>query len=381
MAVQHSFTIYTSAEALPADWNTIAQANIFLSRAYLAVLEKAAPANMQCHFIGLFADGKLCGVALAQYLNLSNVATFGQQEEEKFSLRRYIFKKFSSHILFIGNNMLTGQNAYVLNEGIAETDALRLMHDALQSLVKSYRKKCTCINVLGVKDFDENEMPDFEAAGFKGFHRFTTQPNMVFNIPQQWESIDGYLADLNTKYRTQYNRSRKKAESITKRKLSLNCITENEQRLQELYLTVAGNASFNTFHLPANHFRIFKEELKDDFLLYGYFDGEKLIGFSTLIKNGDDFDTYFLGYDDTIQREKMLYLNMLYDMAAYAIKKRYSHVVYGRSAMEIKSSVGAKAVPVYGVIKHTNPFINFFMAKLFTYFDPKVNWKERNPFK
>lgn len=336
---------------------------------------------MQCHFVGLLTDGRLCGTVLCQYLNLSKVATFGQAEEEKFSLRRYIFKKFSSHILFIGNNMLTGQNAYVLSDLISETDALKLMKNALQSLVSSYRKKCVCINVLGVKDFEEKEMPDFEAAGFKDFHRFTTQPNMIFTIPAVWENMEGYLASLNTKYRTQYNRSRKKAEGITKRKLTLNCIIEYEQRLQELYLTVAGNASFNTFHLPQNHFRIFKEELKDDFLLYGYFDGEKLVGFSTLIKNGADFDTYFLGYDDSIQREKMLYLNMLYDMAAYAIKKQYKHVIFGRSAMEIKSSVGAKAVPVYGVIKHTNPVINIFMSKLFAYFDPKVNWKERNPFK
>jgi hypothetical protein len=32
----------------------------------------------------------------------------------------------------------------------------------------------------------------------------------------------------------------------------------------------------------------------------------KLIGFNTLIKNGSVMDTYFLGYDDSIQREKML---------------------------------------------------------------------------
>lgn len=378
---QHSFTIFTNADALPPEWDTVAKTNIFLRRAYLAVLEKAAPKNMQCHFIGLFADERLCGIALCQYLNLSRVATFGQAEEEKFSLRRYIFKKFSSHILFIGNNMLTGQNAYVVNDSIAETDALKLMLTALQSLVKRYRKMCVYINVIGVKDFDESEMPDFEQAGFKGFHKFTTQPNMIFNIDPNWESMDGYLAALNTKYRTQYNRSRKKAEGITKRKLTLDCIINYERRLQELYLTVAGNASFNTFHLPDNHFRTFKQELGDDFLLYGYFDGDKLVGFSTLIKNGNDFDTYFLGYDDAVQRDKMLYLNMLYDMAAYSIKKKYKEVIFGRSAMEIKSSVGAKAVPVFGVIKHTNPLINIFMPRLFAYFDPKVGWKERSPFK
>ena len=49
--------------------------------------------------------------------------------------------------------------------------------------------------------------------------------------------------------------------------------------------------------------------------------------------------------------------------------------------MEIKSSIGAQAEQVYGIIKHTNPVLNLFMSRLFTYFDPKIDWKERNPFK
>jgi hypothetical protein len=77
----------------------------------------------------------------------------------------------------------------------------------------------------------------------------------------------------------------------------------------------------------------------------------------------------------------MLYLNMLYDMVGYGIKKQFDHVIFARSAMEIKSSVGAQAEEVYGVIKHTNPILNKFMSRLFPYFDPKIEWKERNPFK
>ncbi len=77
----------------------------------------------------------------------------------------------------------------------------------------------------------------------------------------------------------------------------------------------------------------------------------------------------------------MLYLNMLYDMTAYAIKKQYDHIIFARSAMEIKSSVGAEAEEVYGIIRHTNPIINLFVRRLFGYFDPKVEWKSRNPFK
>ncbi|WP_245895686.1 GNAT family N-acetyltransferase [Flavobacterium album] len=375
-----SFSIFNCADTLPVAWDAIAKKNTFLSRPYLALLEKASPDNMQCHFIGLFNNGELCGIALAQYVNLSRINTF-VEEKKSFCLKDYIFRKFSSHILVIGNNTLTGQNAYLLDDGIPETEALSLFRKALQQMARDYRKKCIYINLLAIKDFNREELPDFKAAGFKGYYEFCTQPNMIFDIRENWNTIDDYLADLNTKYRTQYNRARKKAEGIEKRKLTAAEIRAQETRIHELYLTVAGNASFNTFHLPKNHFEVFKEELKDDFLFYGYFLDGKLVGFNTLIKNGTDMDTYFLGYDDTIQKEKMLYLNMLYDMAGYAIKKGFKHVVFARSAMEIKSSVGARAEQVYGMIKHTNPFVNLFMARLFPYFDPKVEWKERSPFK
>ena len=204
---------------------------------------------------------------------------------------------------------------------------------------------------------------------------------MVFGIRQNWHSIDDYLSSLSTKYRTQYNRARKKAEGIEKRKLSAEEIRQQQPCINRLYLTVAGNAAFNTFHLPKNHFEVFKQQLGDDFLFYGYFIDSKLIGFNTLIKNGTTMDTYFLGYDASLQKEKMLYLNMLYDMVAYAIKKQFKHIIFARSAMEIKSSVGAAAQNVYGIIKHTNPLINLFTGRLFRYYDPKIAWKERSPFK
>jgi predicted N-acyltransferase len=375
-----SFTLYTATAQLPQAWDTIAQKNIFLSRDYLAVLDKAAPENMQCHFIGLFKNNRLCGVALAQYINLRHINTF-VEEKKSFCLKDYIFKKFSSHIIVIGNNTLTGQNAYVLDDAINETEALCQFRLALEQLARQYRRQCVYINLLAMKDFNRAELPDFKAAGFKGYYQFCTQPNMIFSIRENWLSMEDYLGEMNTKYRTQYNRARKKAEGIQKRKLTGEDIRNSANRIHKLYMTVAQNASFNTFHLPGDHFEVFKQQLEDNFLFYGYFINDKLVGFNTLVRNNNDMDTYFLGYDAAIQKEKMLYLNMLYDMVGYAIKKRFSHVIFARSAMEIKSSVGAKAEPVYGIIKHTNPLLNYFMAKLFPYFDPKIEWKERNPFK
>lgn len=277
--------------------------------------------------------------------------------------------------------MLTGQNAYVIEKDTDEAAAMALFEKALLQLKKEYRKKCIYINLISIKDFNQSELPDFNAAGYSGYYTFCTQPNMIFTRRPHWESMDDYLAELSTKYRTQHNRARKKAEGIVKKQMDCEEIKHHEACINRLYLTVAGNASFNTFHLPEDHFYVFKKMLGSNFRFYGYFLEGNLVGFNTLIKNGADMDTYFLGYDATIQKEKMLYLNMLYDMAAYSIKKQFSHVIYGRSAMEIKSSVGAQSEEVFGLIKHTNPIINLFMSRLFTYFDPKVEWHVRSPFK
>jgi predicted N-acyltransferase len=204
---------------------------------------------------------------------------------------------------------------------------------------------------------------------------------MLFEIKKHWHSFDDYILDLSKKYRDQYKRARKKAEGITKRKLSLEDIANYKDRIFELYMDVAKNAPFNTFYLPEHHFGIFKKALKDKFLFYGYFNEETLIGFNTLIKNGNDIDTYFLGYDENFQRDKMLYLNMLYDMIGYSINKGFNRIVFARTALEIKSSVGAKPEKMYGLMQHSNWFINLFIAKLFRYFEPEMVWTERNPFK
>lgn len=204
---------------------------------------------------------------------------------------------------------------------------------------------------------------------------------MHFDIPENWKTEQDYSNALIKKYRDQYKRARKKADGILKRKMHLEDIITHEDTIYELYHHVAKNAPFNTFFLAKNHFRIFKELLKDKFLFYGYFIEEKLIGFNTLIKNGKTMDTYFLGYDDTIQREKMLYLNMLYDMIEYSINKGFEEIIFARTALEIKSSVGAKPQKMYGLMEHSNPLINKNIAKLFEYLEPEVDWKERNPFK
>lgn len=377
-----SIKIYSSVSGLPNNWDSLAIENIFLSTKYLEILEKSAPTNMIPHFIGLFKEKELVGIAISQFLDLNKLESFGERDKcIKTAVRNIVFKNFSAHILIIGNNMLTGKNACAFSIKTNNIQVLQALKTAAEELKVIFKNKGLKVHITTFKDFPNEEIPAFHQAGFENHFQFATQPNMVFDIPNHWKSEQDYIDALSKKYRDQYKRARKKADGIVKKKMHLEDIIKYENTIYDLYYHVAKNAHFNTFFLAKNHFRTFKEILKDKFLFYGYFINEKLIGFNTIIKNGEVMDTYFLGYDNNVQREKMLYLNMLYDIVAYSINKGFKEIIFARTALEIKSSVGAKPQDMFGFAKHSNPIADLVFEKVFRYLEPAVVWQERNPFK
>jgi len=377
LTTKYTYQIVSESQYLPKGWDSIAQANIFLSTKYLQVLESAAPANMKCQYIGIFNQEELIGIALAQFIDLSHLESYGERDKKlKTWVRNYLFSQFSSQLLFIGNNMLSGQNAFAVKNQTHIPEILQTLKQATFDINQHSKNHLTSF-----KDFMPSDLPNFDQAVFKKDLKFTSQPNMIFEINPLWIEEEDYVKALTKKYRDQYKRSRNKASSIQKRKLTLDEIEDQQEIIYDLYLHVAENAPFNTFYLPKNHFYMLKEKLKDDFMLYGYFIDGKLIGFNTLIKNGKSLDTYFLGYDEKIQKEKMLYLNMLYDMIACGIRLKFENIIFGRTALEIKSSVGAIDTPMFGFMRHSQPLINQFLGQIFNYLEPVTTWKRRSPFK
>lgn len=377
-----SFKIYTSVSDLPETWDAIAAQNIFLQTDYLSVLESSAPENMQCRFIAVYCDEVLAGVAVSQFLNMSAVQSFGERDSRlKTKIRHFFFKRFASNVLILGNNMLTGQNAFAFSQSIAFSDGLKELCNAVNAITAELIRIGTPPHLTIFKDFSLIDSIHFTTTEFADYFKFSTQPNMVFTKRPAWHSFDDYLGSLTKKYRDQYKRSRKKSAMLSKKKMTLAEIESHQKKIYSLYRTVARNAPFNTFYLPEDHFLKFKQQLGEKFLFYGYFNGQELVGFNTLIRNGNAIDTYFLGYDEHCQRDNMLYLNMLYDMLGYSINQGYSSVILARTALEIKSSVGAEPEKMIGFIRHSNSLFNKFMPRLFRYFEPKTTWQQRHPFK
>lgn len=375
------FLIYSTTKTLPKEWDTVARANYLLQSNYLSILETSAPSNMMCYYVGVFENEQLIATLLTQYIDLNALQSFGERDSFfKKTIRNFIFKNFASHALFVGNNMITGSNSYCFSKIVTNEELSYILKQTAIEVTSFLKNEGIKIHIVSFKDFYEPIALALKEHDFKTIYEFNAQPNMVFQFDKNWTSKNDYIVALTKKYRDQYKRSHKKASELDFQELNLQQVISLEARLHELYMHVANHAPFNTFYLTENHFSALKRECTDHFKIFGYFLDEKLVGFFTVLMNDRVLETYFLGYDEAIQKEKMMYLNMLYTIIEIGIEKKVSKIIFGRTALEIKSSVGAQPVKMSGFIYHTNSFLNRFMAPIFKRMEPEVVWQQRHPF-
>ncbi len=382
------FKLYKSVTEIPKEsWDALTRHDIFLQTKYLEAASKALPKTIGMCYVAVFKDNQLVGVAVIQHVQLYLKDMFRHDDATciKEVVQKALSKVLKGHILVVGNLTHTGQHGIYFNaDMISEGEFLTIIFDAVKTLKinikKEYKKT---IRLILFKDYFEedsihSQKPVFDA---NKFYKLKVQPNMIMPTQKSWLTKQDYIEAMTSKYRTRYKRARKKRNSILVKELELSDLKEASKTIYNLYKHVSNNASFNTFILPENHFLSLKEHLQDNFKIFGYYLENELIGFYSLILNNNILETYFLGYDAEHQHSNQLYLNMLYDMAVYAIENNFKTVVYARTAMEIKSSVGAKPKAMFMYLKYTNPAVNVLFKPIFSLMNPSQDWEQRHPFK
>ncbi len=381
-----TYQIYKSIANVPKSWSHIAGDDIFLSVHFLKALEQSSPNNIQLYFVGIFLNADLVGIALVQHLQINFSNAF-----KKPSVK--VLKRFGNTIisqflkgtaLIVGNLMHTGQHGFKFNENVVcQAEVLKVINMAIIALRKDlFETQNIRIKLIVYKDFFEKHCSGESQNSFNAnkFFKANLQPNMLFK--NNYNSFDAYVSAFNKKYRRRYRTARKKAKPIICKELDLATINNLSAQLYQLYDNVSNNAAVNTFKLSKKHFVSLKTHLQDNFKVFGYFLEDELIGFYTLILNNDTLETYFLGYNPSYQHKYQLYLNMLYDMAAFGYNYNFKHIVFARTALEIKSSIGAKPHDMFVYLKYTGSYvINFILKYTVKYANPVRDWQERHPFK
>ena len=382
--------IYSSIQTVPNHWEVAAPPqNIFLQRAYLSVVEENPPIGMKSCYLLFYKNKQPIGVAICQIQNFKLDESLQDEESSPcfFTSVSNYFKKFiSSRVdftsLICGNLLLTGEHGFYFNPSkVNESQAFKIIEQALNSTVQYLRNKGTEISVCLLKEFHEPNRPHTAQLIDKRFNEFTIQPTMIMKVRPDWKSQEDYLAAMQSKYRVRAKRAFKKAKGIETRDFTERDILNNIDKLYELYQNIAIKAGFNVMSLDKQYMLGLKRAFPENFSLVGYYLGEELVGYHTTIHNGKEMEAHFLGFNQEVNRSHQLYLNMLYNIVKRGIELQVEEIVFARTALEIKSSVGAVAHEMYCYMRHRKSMTNRFFTTFMDYFEPKVEWTPRSPFK
>jgi hypothetical protein len=138
--------------------------------------------------------------------------------------------------------------------------------------------------------------------------------------------------------------------------------------MTELYQKVATNAAFNLGDFNLATYKDLKEKLGENYILKTYWLADKMVGFMSGIINQNSLDAHFVGIDYQLNREYAIYQKMLYNYIEIAINRDLKTINFGRTASEIKSSVGAEPQDLTMYLRHkksiTNKILKLFLQRV-----------------
>ena len=384
-----TFSEFENISDIESEWRKLTyDLSIFFSFDFLKALECCPPSGLENRYLICYKDNEPYGIMYCQLKAFNGAESIKFKKKSGFSSKvtTSVKNKFASILNFegivCGSVLLTGSYAYhYFDNELSHKDTFLLAEEWVEAYRQELNKQGHKIKVTFLKDFyTDKKMRSNEISESK-FQEFSVQPNMILHVRAHWLSYDDYLKDFQSKYRVRAKRARKKFDGIKVKELDYVDIKRYNTRIYSLYRNIVDKINFNLFFLHEDYFAELKKRMKNKFRLFGYFKGEEMVAFYTCIDNGTEMNAHFLGYDPALNTTHQLYLNSLYDMIELSLECDFETINFSRTAMEIKSSVGAEPHDMLCYLKHENNIINQVVSRIVDTLNPTEAWVQRSPFK
>lgn len=358
----------------------------FLQSRYCEVLDKSLGESLVYRYVVFKRNGEWIGVAPMQVTdaitsklesNLPEDHTLVKLLVQGLSFGR---KKLEFKVLVVGNSFISGEHGYHFHPDIPVKEVARLIHEATLKVEQRQKAEGKAISATIIKDFIGLTKKADAAFGSYGYFDFQVDPNMVMPILPNWKSFDDYLSDLNSKFRTKAKAALRRSSEVEVVDMNEVEISKHSKDIQKLYDEVYSRADFKLGHLTPETFIQMKAKLEDHFMFKGYFYQGKLIAFQTGFMCQNVLEAHMVGIDYSLNQELAVYQTMLYTYIKEGIKNKVGFINFGRTAMEIKSTVGATDQRLHCFIRHRKSIPNKFLGMLFGFVKPTEH-ELRNPWK
>ena len=257
-----------------------------------------------------------------------------QSGEEALKSRklRWLNRFFETGRLnFVGSPWLPG--LFVMSEN----DALALVREVENSTGLS------CPILLGI-----TTEPVFGG----NWSSFQGDPMMELEIREQWQDLDGYLADMKKKYR-----ARGRAALKLRKEYRIEMLPANRTVLAECGALLEHSLHAKVVALPENTVELletFAKVFQSNFELFVFFKDDRLMGFISTLRDGNSLRAMHYGARDEVVDG--FYSLAMFTVIEHAILGGFEKVNLGRTGTEIKSTYGAVPVDNYFTFYTRRPF-------------------------
>lgn len=364
-------------------------APIYLSKNYLEAFQESLAGKSRLLFPVVYKGEEViaCGSIQEIRIDYASINSFGRLfssdktilvciEGMLKSFVSSLNRKTGIKLLVVGNTQVSGPYGMWFKEGLNETEKAFYYDAVLQKIETSDLNP----DIIIVKDLDASQPIIKKALVASKYKEISALPIMKMNVPALWKSREDYYHAFSSKYRIRANSARKKFESIERRELTFDEIILYKETIQRLYTNVYTRARFRLFQVQNNYFIELKKYLKEDFKVFGYFHKDIMVSFHTLLFTSNLCEAHLIGLNYEFNKSHALYQNMLYDCVEEALNQKSTSIDFGRTAMEIKSTVGAFPVEADVLLKFTNPLLNT-IASFILKKNTTEKWVQRHPFK
>lgn len=376
-------SIFDSIDYVPHDdWHAVVpESKGLMRRPYLAAIENSAHESEQSRYVLLYKDKKPVGAAIFNIVVFTGADYRSPKDATKplQKLKNTLREKAKLRVLVCGHTHLSGNHGFMYSPDITPEEAYHGLADACYQIRRAEKLRGS-INVQLIKDFYEDEFAASKHLSVFKYRKFMVDPNMIVTIRPEWETFDDYLKAMNKKYKKKALSTIKKGAALERRSLTAEEIASSLEIIQTLYLNVANKAKVRINHFDATYLLQLKLSMQEDFELIGYYLSGEMVGFCTLIYWGENCEAHAIGLNYEFNNEHAIYLNMLYDDVKTSITKKKSMLILGRTAMEMKSNIGAEPYEMCCYIRHSGPLLNRAFKPVFQYIR-QTEWTQRSPFK
>ena len=351
--------------------------NVYFSPEFLNSFE-VSNSNIDFKYIVVEKNNNAVSLAIIQTIELS-VDVILKNIKLANWIKKLAHSLFCNNVIKImtnGNIFLSGEHGLYLKN---ETDKIKTI-GVIATEINRIAKNTKPLHATVLKDFLNESLhltSQFEDYGFTAMH---VEPNLILKLDSNWKNFDDYKKVLKSKYRVKVNKADTSSSSLTARLFTENDFATYKNELQTLYENTIANANFNAQVLNLDTYIHLREIYHEDFIVKAYFYKDELIGFLSALANNNHLDAHFIGLNYSLNRERAIYPRILNDYVRIGIEKRVSHINFGRTASEIKTTIGAIPVDLTCYIKHKRSFMNSIIKFIIKRIKLK-EFKQHHPFK